>query len=68
MARCYLDRVTGFKRTKDGVSPDTISDRPGSKVAKKLAQAVLPKELRSTSLHDVFQGVTKQTLELGLTR
>ena len=45
MARCYLDRITGFKRTKDtsgdvGVSPDTISDRPGSKVAKRLAQAV----------------------------
>ena len=36
MARCYLDRVTGFnkKRTKEtssdvGVSPDTISDSPG---------------------------------------
>ena len=38
----YPGRVTGFKRAKDtsgdvGVSPDTISDRPGSKVAKKLA-------------------------------
>ena len=46
MARCYLDRVTGFKRTKEtssdvGVSPDTISDRLSSKVAKRLAQAVL---------------------------
>ena len=34
MARCYLDRVTGFKRTKEpsgdvGVTPDTISDCPG---------------------------------------
>ena len=32
MARCYLDRVTGFKRTKEtsgdvGVTLDTISDR-----------------------------------------
>ena len=41
MARCSLERVTGFKRAKDtshdvGVSPDTIRDRPGSKVAKRV--------------------------------
>ena len=34
-----------------GVSPDTISDRHGSKVAKRFAQAVLPWKLRSPSLH-----------------
>ena len=72
IARCYLDRVTGFKRTKETssdvrVSPDTISDCPGSKVAKRLAQAVLPWELCSPSL--VFSRHTrpllrKQTLEL----
>ena len=37
MARCYLDRVTGFKITKEtsgdvGVSPDTISDRPAQRL------------------------------------
>ena len=42
MARCSLERVTGFKRAKAtsgdvGVSPDTIRDRPGSKDAKRLA-------------------------------
>ena len=42
MARGYLDRVTAFKRTKETsgdveVSPHIISDRPGSKVAKRLA-------------------------------
>ena len=74
MARGYLDRVAGFKRTKEtsgdvGVSPDTISDRPGSKVAKRLAHTVLPWELRSPSL--VYSRRTgpllrKQTLELEL--
>ena len=61
MARWYLDRGTGFKRRKEtsgdvGVSPNTISDRPGSKVAKRLAQAVLPWELHSPSLV-FFQGI-----------
>ena len=37
MARCSLDRVTGFRRTKEtsgdvGVSPDTISDLPAQRL------------------------------------